>query len=302
LGQVEISDGAVRILAGLLGARTGQQLATGRRWRIDTALRPLLAQHGIASLDMLVNRIVSGENPALADAAIDALLNHETFFFRDMAAFQLLGEQGMGRLRAARDRTRRLRIWSAGCSTGQEAYTLAMMFADRPDLWADWTIEIAGTDISAAAIEQARAGLYSQFEIQRGLPVSRMLRCFEQDGDYWRADVSLRSAVRFRVHNLLESHAMGQFDIVLCRNVLLYFSSDVRSLVFGRLAGAMAPDGLLMLGAGETAMGQTDLFVSDYECRGFYRKRIDMPVDAASDAISLPYRTMLATPPHTTKA
>lgn len=274
---MEISDGAVRILAGLLGARTGQQLATGRRWRIDTALRPLLAQHGLASLDALVNRVMSGECPELAEAAIDALLNHETFFYRDMAAFRLLDEQGLMRFHAARAATRRLRIWSAGCSTGQEAYTMAMMIADRPDRWRGWTIDIVGTDLSASAIEQARAGRYSQFEIQRGLPVTQMLRRFEQDGEIWRASDDLRKAVHFRVHNLLEAPPMGRFDIVLCRNVLLYFSADVRSLVFGRLAGAIAADGLLMLGAGETVMGQTDHFVSDYECRGFYRKRVEMP-------------------------
>ncbi len=274
---MEISDGAVRILAGLLGARTGQQLATGRRWRIDTALRPLLAQYGLASLDVLVNRVVSGECPELADAAIDALLNHETFFYRDMAAFRLLDEQGLMRFHTARAASRRLRIWSAGCSTGQEVYTLAMMIADRPDRWRGWTIDIVGTDLSASAIEQARAGRYSQFEIQRGLPVTQMLRRFEQDGETWQASDDLRKAVRFRIHNLLDPPPMGQFDVVLCRNVLLYFSPAVRSLVFGRLAGAIAPDGLLMLGAGETVMGQTDQFVSDYECRGFYRKRVVLP-------------------------
>ena len=226
---------------------------------------------------MLVNRVVSGECPELAEAAIDALLNHETFFYRDIAAFRLLDEQGLMRFHTARASTRRLRIWSAGCSTGQEVYTLAMMIADRPDRWRGWTIEILGTDLSAAAIEQARAGRYTQFEIQRGLPVAQMLRCFDQDGEIWRACDDLRKAVRFRVHNLLEAPPIGRFDVMLCRNVLLYFSADVRSLVFGRLAGAIAPDGLLMLGAGETVMGQTDRFVSDYECRGFYRKRIDMP-------------------------
>lgn len=274
---MEISDGAVRILAGLLRARTGQQLATGRRWRIDTALRPLLAQHGLASLDILVNRVVSGECPELAEAAIDALLNHETFFYRDIAAFRLLDEQGLLRFHAARASTRRLRIWSAGCSTGQEVYTLAMMIADRPDRWRGWTIDIVGTDLSAAAIEQARAGRYSQFEIQRGLPVTQMLRRFEQEDESWQVSEEMRKAVRFRIHNLLDPPPVGQFDVVLCRNVLLYFSADVRSLVFGRLAGAIAPDGLLMLGAGETVMGQTDQFVSDYECRGFYRKRVAMP-------------------------
>lgn len=278
---MEISDGAVRILAGLLEARTGQQLAIGRRWRIDTALRPLIAKYDIPTLDDLVHRIVSGRDVALADEAIEALLNHETFFYRDLNAFRLLDEQGLGRLQAARAGTRRLRIWSAGCSTGQEAYTIAMMIADRPDRWRGWTIDILGTDLSPSAIERAKAGRYSQFEIQRGLPVTQMLRRFDQDGGHWQASAPLRQAVRFRVHNLLTPPPVGLFDVVLCRNVLLYFSPDVRTLVFSRIASAMQADGLLMLGAGETVMGQTDAFVSDFEARGLYRKRIDATQVAA---------------------
>ncbi len=275
---MEISDGAVRILAGLLTARTGQQLSVGRRWRVEAALRPLMAQHAVPSLDLLVGRIVSGEHPRLADDAIEALLNHETFFFRDIAAFRQFEEQGLTRLHVARADSKRLRVWSAGCSTGQEAYTLAMMFADRPDRWAGWTIDILGTDLSPAAVARARAGRYSQFEIQRGLPVAQMLRRFDQKGDEWQASSVLRDAVRFRVHNLLGVPPAGLFDVVLCRNVLLYFSADVRGLVFGRIASAMPDDGLLMLGAGETVIGHTDRFVSDYGCRGCYRKRIDDPV------------------------
>jgi chemotaxis protein methyltransferase CheR len=282
---MEISDSAVRILAGLLEARTGQQLAIGRRWRIDTALRPLIAKHDIPSLDELVHRLVSGRNAALADEAIEALLNHETFFYRDLAAFRLLDEQGLTRLQAARASTRRLRIWSAGCSTGQEAYTIAMMIADQPERWRGWTIDILGTDLSPTAVERAREGRYSQFEIQRGLPVTQMLRCFDQDGDQWQASAALRQAVRFRTHNLLTPPPVGMFDVVLCRNVLLYFSADVRGLAFGRIASAMQPDGLLMLGAGEAVMGQTDAFVSDFEARGLYRKRLDVPQPAPMSAI-----------------
>jgi chemotaxis protein methyltransferase CheR len=281
---MEISDGAVRILAGLLEARTGQQLAAGRRWRIDAALRPLLQGFGAPTLEALALRIVSGAEPHLTDAVIEALLNHETFFYRDVRSFHLLAEQGLGRLHEARRAERRLRVWSAGCSTGQEVYTLAMLFADQPERWAGWQIEIFGTDLSAAAIARARAGRYSQFEIQRGLPVVQMLRCFDQRGDDWYVAEDLRRAVSFRTHNLVEAPPAGRFDVILCRNVLLYFSADVRRLVFGRLASAIAPDGLLMLGAGETVMGQTDQFVSDFACRGFFRRRIENPEDIARAA------------------
>ncbi|HEY0271177.1 MAG TPA: CheR family methyltransferase [Sphingomonas sp.] len=274
---MEISEGAIRILAGLLEARTGQQLAVARRWRIEAALRPLLLSFAAPSLEMLAMRVVSGAEPRLTDAVIEALLNHETFFYRDMGSFELFADQGLGRLHAARRNERRLRIWSAGCSTGQEVYTLAMLIAGRPDRWAGWSIEILGTDLSAPAIARARAGRYSHLEIQRGLPIVQMLGCFEQRGEHWFVTDRLRAAVSFKIHNLVEPPPAGSFDVILCRNVLLYFSADIRRLVFGRLASAIAPDGLLMLGAGEIALGQTDQFVSDYACRGFYRRRIDRP-------------------------
>jgi chemotaxis protein methyltransferase CheR len=274
---MEISDGSVRILGGLLKARTGQQLAHGRRWRIEAALRPLMAELKLGSMDVLVSRIVSGEDPGMSDRAIDALLNHETFFFRDMLSFRLLDGQGLERIRAARASTKRLRIWSAGCSTGQEVYTLAMLIADAPERWAGWSIDIVGTDLSTQALEQARRGRYSQFEIQRGLPVAQMLRRFDQIDREWQVSNGLRAMVSFRAHNLLSPPPAGLFDVVLCRNVLLYFTPDVRGLVFGRIASAMREDGVLMLGAGETVMGHTDHFVSDYECRGLYRKRIHAP-------------------------
>lgn len=275
----EVSDGAVRVLAGLLEARTGQQLSAGRRWRIGVALNPLLARYGLATLDALAAQVVSGREHGLAEAVIEALLNHETFFFRDGGSFAQLGDVGLARLREARRASGGggvLRIWSAACSTGQESYSLAMMILERPDLWEGWRIEIIGTDLSAAAIATARAGRYSQWEIQRGLPVARLLRWFDRRGDQWQAGEGLRAAVHFRTHNLLDVPPAGRFDLVLCRNVLFYFSPDVRRLVFGRIAGALAADGLLMLGAGETAMGQTDQFVSDYACRGLYRPRVEI--------------------------
>lgn len=278
-----MSDNAARILAGLFESRTGQKLAPGRQWRIDTALRPLIQARGFSSAEAFVLAIVNGRDKALADAAVEAMLNNETFFFRDHGAFRLLDEVALERLRAARTAkaVRRLRIWCAGCSTGQEAYTLAMLIGSQPTRWAGWTVEILGTDVSGAAIAQARQGIYSQMEIQRGLPVQQMMRWFEPDGERWRAQATLRRAVTFRTHNLIEAApAPVGYDLVLCRNVLLYFGSDVRRLVFGRLAGAIAPDGVLMLGAGETVIGNTDDFVSDYESRGFYRLRLDRAAGA----------------------
>jgi chemotaxis protein methyltransferase CheR len=267
---MEMSALAIRVLAGLLEERTGQQLLVARQWRVETALGPLMRERQIGSLDQLAGMVSMARDPQLADAIVEALLNNETSFFRDLAAFQLLTGAAAERLHAARPE-KRLRIWCAGCSTGQEAYSLAIGFAERAGRWADWRIEIVGTDISREAIERARQGLYSQFEIQRGLPVRQMLAWFTAEGEQWRARPELRQKVSFQVQNLIEASVSGQFDIILCRNVLLYFSAERRRAVFDRLAGAIAADGVLMLGAGETVIGQTEQFESDVECRGLYR-------------------------------
>jgi chemotaxis protein methyltransferase CheR len=270
---MEVSDSSRRILASMLEARTGQQLATNRRWRIDTALAAIIRARGYASVDQLVSRLVSGREAALTEQVIEALLNNETYFFRDKLPFDLLLGGPVKRLEQARLAHKRLSIWCAGCSTGQEAYSLAMSFADEPARWQGWTIEIVGTDLSRSAIERARAGVYSQFEVQRGLPVMQMIRWFEElGGGDWRISPKLRDRVRFDTRSLIEPPPHpGRFDIILCRNVLLYFTTDMRRLAFNRLAEAIAPDGALMLGAGETVIGQTDRFVSDPDYRGLYR-------------------------------
>ena len=265
-------EGSLRILAGLLEARTGQQLATGRAWRIETSLKPLVRERGLASIDALAAEILAGRDAALAESVIDALLNNETFFFRDHGVFDLVDSEALAMLRLPRMARKRLRIWCAGCSTGQEAYSLAMMIAGDPDRWADWTIEITGTDISPAAVARAQAGLYSQFEIQRGLPVRQMMHWFEPEGENWRATRALRRLVQFRRHNVLDAPpAPGRFDLILCRNVLLYFPVPVRTRAFERLHEAIEPDGVLMLGAGKTVLGQTERFISERALRGLYR-------------------------------
>ena len=277
---MQVSDSSTRILAGLLEARTGQQLTMNRRWRLETALSQLLRERGIATLDELITILVMGREPALATHVVEALLNNETYFFRDRQPFDLLSAQALPALALARADKKRLRIWSAGCSTGQEAYSLAMLFAEDPLKWQGWTIDILGTDVSSAVVDRARSGTYTQFEVQRGLGITQMIRWFEETADGWRAVEALRKPVRFQVHNLLEPPPHpGQFDIVLCRNVLLYLSAEKRALAFDRLASALASDGAVMLGAGETVIGQTKRLAADRQCRGLYR----LTGDAAAD-------------------
>jgi len=269
---VQISDSSSRILAGLLEARTGQQLTMSRRWRIETALSALLRERGIATLDELITILVMGKEPSLSQKVVEALLNNETYFFRDRAPFDVLQRHALPELAQKRSKSKRLRIWSAGCSTGQEVYSLSMLFAEQPELWHGWTIDILGTDVSTGVVDRARNGTYSQFEVQRGLGINQMIKWFEETADGWRAVEPLRKPVRFQVHNLLEpAPHPGDFDIVLCRNVLLYLSPEKKALAFERIAGAMAADGWLMLGAGETVIGQTSKLGADLNARGLYR-------------------------------
>ncbi|HVM22733.1 MAG TPA: protein-glutamate O-methyltransferase CheR [Sphingomicrobium sp.] len=269
---MQISDSSSRILAGLLEARTGQQLTMSRRWRIETALSALLRERGIATLDELITILVMGKEPSLSQQVVEALLNNETYFFRDRAPFDLLQRYALPELAQRRDKTRRLRIWSAGCSTGQEVYSIALLFAEEPEKWRGWTIDILGTDVSSGCIDRARSGTYTQFEVQRGLGINQMIKWFEECDGGWRAVEALRRPVRFQVHNILEQPPHpGGFDIILCRNVLLYLSSDRKTLAFERLAASMAEDGWLMLGAGETVIGQTGKLGADIKARGLYR-------------------------------
>lgn len=272
---MEVSDVSSRILAGLLETRTGQQLTMSRRWRIETALGGLMRDRGIASLDQLITALVAGREPWLAGEVVDALLNNETFFFRDRAAFDLVLKSVLPSLQRAREAEKRISIWCAGCSTGQEAYSLAMSFLDDRVRWQGWTIDILATDVSRTAVERAREGVYSQFEVQRGLSVLQMMRWFtDEEGQQWRISKQLRDRVRFDVHNLTEAPPRGRFDVILCRNVLLYFSDATRTAVFQRLAEASAPDGYLMLGAGETIIGHGSDFVTDPDNRGLYIRNV----------------------------
>lgn len=269
---MQISDSSSRILAGLLEARTGQQLTLSRRWRIETALSALMREREISTLDELITILVMGKEPSLSQRVVEALLNNETYFFRDRAPFDLLQRYALPELATRRHKSKRLRIWSAGCSTGQEVYSLAMLFAEQPEKWQGWTVDILGSDVSTCCVDRAREGVYSQFEVQRGLAIGQMIKWFEECGDGWRAVEPLRKHVRFQVHNLLEPPPHpGGFDIVLCRNVLLYLSPDKKAVAFERLVASMAEDGWLMLGAGETVIGQTSKLGADINARGLYR-------------------------------
>ncbi len=255
--------GATGIIAALLEQRTGQQLAPNRSWRLDATLKPLLRERGLADFDELVGALLGARDPSLADAVVEALLNQETSFFRDAGVLEQVVEAAA----AMPNEGGRLRIWSAGCSTGQEPLSLAMLFAERGGDMPD----IQATDVSNGALVRARAGRYSQFEVQRGLPIRRLMQWFDPVGEDWVAKSDLVDRIRYRRLNLASDPVLpGRFDIILCRNVLLYFNAGMRAKVLDALSCALRPGGLLVLGAGETVIGQTERLEPSRDWRGFY--------------------------------
>ena len=266
----------MRILVDLLESRTGQPLSESRLWRLETSLKPVLQTNNFDSLDELAKAIAHNKSGSLAVQCVNALLNNETSFFRDARLFQMLAQDLLPDLIQRTeevDRRRVLRIWCAGCSTGQEAYSIAMLFANNMDKWQGWRLQIFATDISDTAIERAQSGVFSQMDVQRGLAINDLLRWMTPQGAQWQIDPRLREMIDFRVDNLLSSSGSGQeYDIIFCRNVLLYFPPERKSRILDRLAGCSRPGGYLVLGAGETVMGHTDRFVASSRYRGAYER------------------------------
>ena len=249
-------------LAALLQQHVGLALGEGREYLIDSRLQPLAAALGYADLAALVRALRRGADARTVQAVCEAMATHESSFFRDRLPYLLLTERILPELIEARRAVRRLRIWCAAASTGQEPYSVAMLL----DAWrfalAGWNVEILATDYSEAALERARAGVYSAFEVQRGVSPVQLERYFEPHDGQWRVRAEVRRQVTFRRFNLLDSFAgLGSFDVVLCRNVLIYFDVPTKVRVLDRLHPTVASDGYLVLGAAETAIGLTDRFV-----------------------------------------
>jgi chemotaxis protein methyltransferase CheR len=271
-----MQDGGIRLLSDLLEDRTGQRLSPQRGWRAETALKPMLRVHGFKDVETLAAHLARHRDPRLEAEVVDALLNNESSFFRDLQIFEMIRGQILPDIHARRQ-DRRLRIWSAGCSTGQEAYSLAIQLCNDVERWGDWRVEILATDISATAIERARAGIFPQMDVQRGLAVNDLIQWFEPVAGGWRAHARLRGMIDFRRDNLLAPLApTGAYDLLLCRNVMLYFAHDRRQRMFDLLTRHSHDHSVLLLGAGETAMGHGDPFVAHPQFRGAYRRPVSL--------------------------
>ncbi len=246
---------AFRNLAALVNRASGIVLDPEKRFLVESRLTPLARAQGHDDLEAMIAYLIESGDPASIEDVIDALTTNETYFFRDTGLFDLLRRVVFPYLRRAREAERGLRIWCNACSTGQEPYSIAMMLDEQVPPLAGWRIDLQATDVSKRAVAAAREGLYNRFEVQRGLPAPSLLKYFEMEGDRWRISKALRATPRFATFNLLHPYQeRGEFDLILCRNALIYFDSETRRDILARLAGALRKDGFLILGSTETAI------------------------------------------------
>ena len=263
-----------QFLQKILKERSGLDLSTDKQYLVESRLLPIARKLGLPGIGELVQKIKAGADD-IAKQVVEAMTTNETFFFRDKIPFDHLRETILPAMVRARGGRRSLRIWSAACSTGQEPYSIAMCLKEYGLDLTGWRVEIVATDLSEGVLEKSRAGIFSQFEVQRGLPIQLLVKHFKQIGDMWQINADVRAMVQFRQLNLLHdiSH-LGQFDVVFCRNVLIYFDQDTKSVIFKRLAKVTANDGYLMLGAAETVVGLTDTFRPVPDRRGLYSPNV----------------------------
>jgi chemotaxis protein methyltransferase CheR len=255
----------------LLRERSGLVLAADKQYLVESRLLPVARRAGLAGLPDLVQRLRAANAEAMAVDVVEAMTTNESFFFRDKIPFEHFRDTIIPTLVTSRAAQRRIRIWCAASSTGQEPYSLAMSLKEMSEATAGWRIEIIATDLSNEVLEKAKSGIDSQFEVQRGLPIALLIKYFTQTGDTWQIAPDIRAMVQFRPLNLLGDFAhLGVFDVVFCRNVLIYFDQETKTDVLERLARVTDRDGYLVLGAAETVVGLTESFKPIQERRGLY--------------------------------
>lgn len=265
-------------LRNCLKRRSGLVLTADKQYLVESRLLPVARKVGLGNLSALVEALKSADSGALMDCVVEAMATNETFFFRDKIPFEQFRSIVMPALLAARSATQKIRIWCAAASTGQEPYSLAMCLKQMEQRIAGWRIEILATDLSGEVLSKARQALYSQFEVQRGLPIQLLIKHFTQVGEMWQIAPELRAMVKFQQLNLLSNFSnLGVFDLIFCRNVLIYFDQQTKVDVLERLAKATAHDGYLVLGAAETVVGLTESFKIVGDKHGLYAPNIRPP-------------------------
>jgi len=272
----------------LLKERSGLVLSADKQYLVESRLLPLARRTGLAGLSGLVQTLKGPNAEALTVEVVEAMTTNESFFFRDKIPFEQFRQVMMPALLAARAAQKRIRIWCAAAATGQEPYSLAMALKELGREAAGWRIDIVATDLSTEVLEKAKAGIYSQFEVQRGLPIALLIKYFSKIGDTWQIAPELRAMVQYRPLNLLADFAhLGVFDVVFCRNVLIYFDQPTKVGVLDRIARITARDGYLALGAAETVVGLTDSFAPIPDRRGLCTPNPSARFAAAAPRLAL---------------
>jgi len=258
-------------LAEVLRRRTGILLTDKKTHLVESRLVPVIRRFGFKDVGALLRELHHGHE-ALVHAVIEAMTTNDSAFFRDRKTYEEFRDIVLPRLLISRAASKELRIWCAACAAGQEPFSIAMILDDFKLAAHGWSITLIGSDINSQMIARAEAGIYSQFEVQRGLPIRYLVRDFEPEGERWHLKPAIRDKVQFRIANLLEDvTGLGRFDVILCRNVLIYFEQETKTAVLDRLARLLPPDGFLFLGGAETTLGVSNHFEPLADQRGLYR-------------------------------
>ena len=270
----------------MLKRRSGLILPADKMYLLESRMGPIARKYGLVGLDAIVAKLKTGDEPLARDVT-EAMTTNESFFFRDKTPFDHFEKLMLPALLQARAHTKRLRIWCAAASTGQEPYSLAMILKEKAALVKDWKIDIVGTDLSTEVLARAKDGVYSQFEVQRGLPVQMLVKYFTKDKEQWRVKDDIRSMVQYQPLNLLDAFiGLGSFDIIFCRNVLIYFDEATKRAILERMALLLPADGYLLLGAAETVVGITTAFNPIETARGVNMKTTPKSAQAPKASVA----------------
>jgi chemotaxis protein methyltransferase CheR len=267
-----LNNDAFQFVATFLRERSGLSLTDDKLYLLESRLQPIARTQGLKDIAELIAKLrVKGLSPSVEIEIIEAMTTNESMFFRDTSPFDHFSKVMMPKFHA-RGTQSPVRIWSAACSTGQEPYSLAMTFLEAAGKYPGLACDILGTDIAEKVLHRAREGQYTQFEVQRGLPIAMLLKYFRQSPDnHWEVSTPLKNMVRFDSVNLLAPfQGLGMFDVIFCRNVLIYFDEKTKTAVLERMADILSPEGFLVLGSAETVLGLTKRFAPCDDARGVF--------------------------------
>lgn len=260
------------VFQNLLKTTSGLVIDENKGYLLEARLKPILAKYALTDIAGLAGKIRANQNSPEAWEVVEAMTTNETSFFRDTRPFDMFRDHIIPDLMEKKKMgLRKIRIWSAACSSGQEAYSLAMIIKEKGWLNQGWQFEIIGTDISNDILDTAKEGLYTQFEVQRGLPIQMLVKYFTQDNEKWRINDEIKKMIKFSNFNLLKPMSLlGKFDLIFCRNVLIYFDQPTKGVVLDAMHKVIDPKGHLVLGGAETVLGITENFKPVSGQRGLY--------------------------------